>query len=213
MRALLVCAAPARGAVALVATLAQTSDLVIAVDGGGALCRRAHVAPDLLVGDFDSLSASALDALERGGARVVRFPAEKDDSDLALALGVARDRGATEVIVTAAASARLDHTLAALAALAAAADLSPVLIEPDVEVFVLNPAGRQDVAVRGAGSTVSLIPFGGPACASASGVRWPLRRAALDAASTKGLSNLVEDGEAVVTAHEGTLLVVLPHVS
>lgn len=205
------CAAPSRGAVALVATLAASADLIVAVDGGGALCRRARVAPDLVVGDLDSLSAAGAAYLEREGAEVMRFPADKDESDLVLALDAARERGAGEVIVTAATAGRLDHTVAVLAAVCGAADLRPALVEPELEVFVLDPLGREELAVRGAGATVSLLPFGGSACVSARGVRWPLERAVLDSTGTRGLSNLVAEGEAILTVHEGTVLVMLPH--
>lgn len=209
MRPLLVCAAAAPGAVDLVATLARDADLVIAVDGGGALCLAAGVVPDVLVGDLDSLSAEAAARIQAAGAEVVRFPAEKDASDLELALGEARTRGATRVVVTAAASGRLDHTLAALATLAAAADLAPRLVEPTMSAWVLSPSGRDRVALSGEGSTLSIVAWGGGALVSATGVHWPLDRALLEPTSTRGLSNVVAGSKrAVIVAHEGIALVI-----
>ena len=101
MRALLVAAAPVAGSVALVAELAPQHDLVIAVDGGGRVCLDAHVTPDLVVGDFDSLDTAVLEELRDAGARVLAFPAEKDATDLELGLAAARDAGADELTVTA----------------------------------------------------------------------------------------------------------------
>lgn len=195
----------------LVKALAADADLIVAVDGGGALCRRAGVTPHLVVGDLDSLPRATAQALEADGVEFRRFPAEKDDSDLALALAIAGERSATEVFVTAASTRRLDHTLAALAALCHTPELRPVLIEPHVEAFVLAPGAREELRVNRAGTTLSLMAFGGPARVSAEGVRWPLAEALLDPTSTRGLSNVVEAGrEAVVRVHEGVVIAIVP---
>jgi thiamine pyrophosphokinase len=107
MRALLVCAAPSAGYEGLVTTLAAEADLVVAVDGGGALCVRAHVSPDVVVGDLDSLDAAAELELQAAGAEFVILPADKSETDLDVALQTVRDRGADEVVVCAALSGRL----------------------------------------------------------------------------------------------------------
>lgn len=211
MRALLVAAAPSPGAAELVGRLAADSDIVIAVDGGGAVCREAEIVPDLLVGDLDSLPALDAEDFESRGVLVMRFPADKDDSDLALALVVARERGADEVVVTSAASGRLDHTLAGLAAIAGAADLRPRLVEPGLAAWVLAPDARHGLALVGDAALLSLLPIGGAAEVSASGVRWPLDHAVLEPTSTRGLSNRVQSGAtARVEVHEGTLLALSP---
>ena len=62
---------------------------VVAADGGAdaALALGLHV--DLAIGDFDSISAAGLAALERAGTRIERHPAAKDATDLELALDAA----------------------------------------------------------------------------------------------------------------------------
>ena len=94
MRALLVCAAPVPGTETLLPRLAAEADLVVAVDGGGSVCLEAGVVPDVVVGDFDSLPDDDLDRLGQLGVSVIEFPAEKDASDLELAVGEVRCRGA-----------------------------------------------------------------------------------------------------------------------
>lgn len=86
---------------------AQEFDCVIAVDRGYASLRRAGIMPDVAVGDFDSLGF-APDCPTR------TFPVEKDASDMELAMREAAERGADEVLLYGAFSARLDHTLANL---------------------------------------------------------------------------------------------------
>ena len=148
-RVLLVAAAPVAGTCALLPSLAADVDLVIAVDGGGRVCLEAGVLPDIVLGDFDSLSPEDLGRLSELGASVVRFPAEKDASDLELALAEARRAGAGSVVVTAAMSGRLDHTLVALGVLSGAADLKPHVVEPDLEAWVLAVRGSECTAARG----------------------------------------------------------------
>ena len=89
--------------------------LVIAADGGYRLAAEVFGVPDLLVGDFDSIDALPV------GVPIVRHPAEKDDTDLALAANEAIDRGATDLYIYAALGGRLDHTVANLQLLASLA--------------------------------------------------------------------------------------------
>ena len=102
-----VAAAPTGGSAELVAKLSADHDIVIAVDGGGAVCIEAGVTPDIVLGDFDSLDPAALEWLRRVGVTVKAFPADKDQTDLELALAVARGQGAARVTVPAVSSRRL----------------------------------------------------------------------------------------------------------
>jgi len=211
MRSLLVCAAPVSGSSEYVSRLAPNADIVIAVDGGGAVCLDAGVLPDYLVGDLDSAPSEAVDELLARGVPIQRFPTDKNESDLELAIAQARRLGATEIVVTAATSGRLDHTLAVLAALAKAADMSPVIAEPDLAGWILSASGRKSLALEGAGSLVSLVAWGGVALLSARGMRWPLDGAELGPESTLGLSNEIASAQpALITVRQGTTLVFSP---
>jgi len=213
VNALLVCAAPSPGAADLVAKLASSADMVIAVDGGGQVCRDAGVRPDVIVGDFDSLPGHLVDEFVGAGVRVVEFPADKDETDLALALQFARREGADRVTVTAASTGRLDHTLAVVGALTAAADLRPRLREPELSGWVISTARAARLTLKGVGATLSLLSPGWSATVSVRGVRWPLSRAVLAPLSPLGVSNVITDPEgAVIDVHEGTVLVLSPHV-
>ena len=213
MRALLVAAAPVPGSVALVARLAATSDLVIAVDGGGGVCLEAGVTPDIVLGDFDSLSAEELESLKSLGARIVEFSAKKDATDLEIAIAEARAAGATQLVVTCATAGRLDHTLAVVGALARSAELRPEIVEPQLSAWVLSVHGREELRLGPLGAAISLVAPIGPAIVSVGGVEWPLDRATLTALSGLGVSNAVtDDAGCIVTVHEGVLLVLAPQL-
>ena len=174
------------------------------------MCDRAGVTPHVLIGDFDSLDESVLQRLESRGADVVRFPEEKDATDLELAVREAIPRGATELTITCAATGRLDHTLAALGTLASQPQLRPRLVEPDLTVHVLAASGRDSLVLSAAGTGVSILAFGGCAVVSAVGLKWPLDREILEPTSARGLSNVVVSEDSLITVHDGTVLVFRP---
>jgi thiamine pyrophosphokinase len=207
-----VAAAASDGSPALVASLAGSHDLVVAVDGGGALCAEAGIKPDVVVGDFDSLDTATLDRLRADGSELISFPADKDQTDLELALAEARVRGATAVTVTAATGLRLDHTVASLAALVGAADLRPEVSEPMLSAWVLHPNGRRQLSVQGPNGTLSLAAWGAPCVVSASGLKWPLDGHTLSPESGLGLSNVITSDSADLVVHEGALLVMAPRM-
>lgn len=88
-------------------------DLVVAADGGLLSCRRAGITPDLLLGDFDSLTPSP-----RESVPILRLPVEKDDTDTLAAIRLGLDRGCEEFFLYGGTGGRrLDHTLANLQSL------------------------------------------------------------------------------------------------
>ncbi len=209
MNALVVCAAPVSGYETHVLGLAATVDLVIAADGGTRLCSAAGVTPDVVVGDLDSLDAETVATIRSKGIPVIEYAADKEDTDLDLALTEARRRGVGQVTVCAAFSGRLDHTLAAVGALARAADLRPRVSEPGQDGWLLDSHHRAELAIGPSGSTFSVVSLGEGAVVSVSGARWPLHYASLGALSSLGISNRVEGGESHVRVHEGAVLVMV----
>lgn len=90
---------------------ADSVDVVIAADSGLAVARKGHIAPDWIVGDFDSLGDVKLLA-EYPPARIVRYSPEKDDTDTELAFRLATELGCTHVEVAGAGGGRIDHFIA-----------------------------------------------------------------------------------------------------
>ncbi len=183
---------------------------VVAADGGLDRARALGVDVDVVVGDLDSVSASALTAAEAAGARIVRHPAAKDATDLELALDEAVALGARRVLVVASAEGRLDHLLASLLLLGseryAAVELDAVVGDALVHVV------RGERALTGtAGEVVSLIAVGGPAHGvTTAGLEYPLAGETLRPGSTRGVSNVFLRDEARVGLGSGVVLAVRP---
>ena len=91
----------------------KPDDLSIAADSGYHTAVALGERIDLLLGDFDSIG----DVPRDSGIEIQQVPAEKDYTDTQLAVEIAIDRGATDIIIIGGLSGRLDHTLSTLAIL------------------------------------------------------------------------------------------------
>jgi thiamine pyrophosphokinase len=184
--------------------------LVVAADSGVEYALALGRAVDLVVGDLDSAAPAAIDAAVAGGAEVRSFPADKNQSDLELALDAARAGGATRVIVVGGYGGRLDHFLANALLLA-----SPSFADVDIEALVGDAritVVRREASLTGApGDVCSLLAAGGPARGvRTTGLRFPLHGEDLLPGSTRGLSNELTEPVATVSLEHGALLAVQP---
>ena len=213
MRALVVAASPEPSSPVLVSRLAREADYVIAADAGAEVLRAAGVVPDAYCGDEDSSTAETRAWAEGHAADVVRFPAEKDDTDLELAIGRAQAeadrRGAClRLTVTCASGGRPDHMLVVWGVLARHAQLAPRLVEDGFACRVLaregEPAWRRPADL---GRTVSAIALAGDAIVSERGFFWTLDRAQMGPLADRGLSNKVTADDCEVVCHSGVLAV------
>ena len=206
---LVVCAAPQPHAEDFYRHLITSHEgLLIAADGGAGLCLSHGRVPDLLVGDFDSIAPEALERARNAGSKVTRSPVDKDVTDLDLALEAASELGADQVLITAAWSARLDHTLAAIGSVFAHTGLTIDLVDPDMMGLILDSRRRSTATLAGPGASFSLLTLDPRTVLSCQGARYELERVTLDPLSTRGLSNVILHTPAVVRAEQGRLLVV-----
>ncbi len=183
---------------------------VIAADGGLARALALGLAPNLLVGDLDSLAPA--DAAEAAGAgtEILRAPVDKDESDTELALLEAVGRGATRITVLGAfGGPRLDHALANtwLLAHAGLAGVDVALLDAAIRVRLLSGPGTYPLPGEN-GATVSLLPLAGDVDGiTTHGFRYPLRDEPLRTGPARGLSNVRTASDASVTLRNGRLLV------
>ena len=184
--------------------------LVIAADGGvdRALALGLHV--DVAIGDFDSVTAAGLAAVERAGGRVERHPAAKDETDLELALDTALAASPARILVVGSETGRLDHLLSSLLLIAApryaAAEVDALLGGAQVHVI------RGSRALAGVKSElVSLLAVHGPAeGVSTRGLIYPLAGETLAPGTSRGVSNAFAAAEAQISLARGVLLAIRP---
>jgi thiamine pyrophosphokinase len=191
--------------------------LVVAADGGARLAVPLGVAPDLWVGDADSISPSELDELIASGVSIERSPTDKDESDGELAIRAALGRGATRItVVGALGGPRLDHTLAnvALLWLDEVAGLDVRLLSATARVRALR-APMQDESTAIAtldgrvGDRVSILTWGAAAVGvRTTGLHYPLDDEDLSIGRPRGLSNLRTTTTATVEMRGGSVVII-----
>lgn len=209
--ALVVGAAPLAQEEDFYRALIDRAAFVVAADAAGEWCVGLGRVPDVALGDFDSALPGARERLASLGAEVLSFPREKDETDLELAIDVARRRFDTPIVLTAAYSGLLDHTLAALGALMRAGDGASVQ-EPGWTGYVVAPNKPLHIRV-GSGTTFSVLAVGEATGVEVSGAIWPLVAATLAPLSGHGVSNVTSGDELVVSVREGALIVLIRHAS
>ncbi len=182
--------------------------LVVAADSGTDHALRLGVTVDVAVGDFDSISPEARDWLVRTATPVERHPTGKDASDLELALHAASHHEPDRIVVLGVGGGRLDHLVLNLVVLADRRWTGQVCALAG-ETLVTAVRGRVELDGR-PGSIVSLVPVGGSATVTTTGLRYPLSDESLSPTSTRGLSNVLERPPAQVTLTSGTLLAIQP---
>jgi len=188
---------------------ARAADLVVAADGGGRFLAAAGVVPDALVGDFDSLDEEAVAAAGRRGARVVRHPVRKDQTDGELAVDEALREGAGELVLAGALGA-LDHVLGHLALLGRVEGQgTPArLVSPGLTVRVVD-AGATVTLDAGPGTRVSLASLDGGAIVTLTEFDYELERGRLPGDACLGLGNAVARAGATIRVHEGRVAVLV----
>jgi thiamine pyrophosphokinase len=185
----------------------RSDDYIIAADGGLRNAYAAGITPHTLVGDFDSISSSELDEAENTGVQILRYPPEKDETDLELAIRHAFEKNASEIVVMGAQGGRLDQTLGNIALLAdVPAGVNIRLDDGHEEVHLI----RNSIVITGKpGDVVSLIPWGTEAMGVVTeGLRYPLKGETLHPQKTRGISNEMLKPQASVSLSQGTLIVI-----
>ncbi len=187
--------------------------VVIAADSGVELAQALGLSIDLAVGDFDSVRPDALRQAEEAGARVERHRADKNATDLELALDAACALQPRLVVVLGGHGGRLDHLLANALVLAreAYADVDVVAQIGTARVTVVRRATELPGVI---GETVTLLSVHGPARGvRTDGLRFPLHGEDLHPGSSRGVSNELVAAAATVRLTSGVLLVVQPNPS
>ena len=187
------------------------ASLLIAADSGAEWLASRGVAPDLVIGDMDSIEPALLERLAAEGVAVERHPSGKEASDAELAVARAVADGARKVVILGGIGGeRLDHELANLLLLADPrwAGIELRLVRGATTVRGLH-AGATLELEGAAGDLVTLLPVGGDATGvSTAGLRYPLAAESLLIGRSRGLSNEVEEPPASVSLGGGTLLVI-----
>jgi thiamine pyrophosphokinase len=198
MHALIICDGQ-RPSLPLLQREVALANLVIATDGAATWLREVGVNPQVVVGDFDSLTTT------EGDWEVVHAGAhdQQENSDAEKALLLALARGATAVTMVGATGQRLDHTLANLWLLATYHEHADVLLADDYGTCRVV-SGYCTLAAE-PGDVISLLALTPQAVVRSKGLKWPLDGPL--APGSRGLSNVAETPEVTVEVTSGLVAV------
>ena len=186
----------------------EENDICIAADSGYSNAQKLGVRPQILVGDFDSLSDDKRNSVPEG-TKIITVPAEKDFTDTQLAVKTAIESGAGNIVIIGGLDGRLDHTLSNLAILES-------LYESNIRAIITNGANRiryikssSDLIARSRFKYLSVI-----ACddkvkgVSVEGCKYPLKNATLSNKFQYAISNEILKNCALVSVKKGGIYIV-----
>ena len=185
--------------------LARGSWTVFCADGGYANARSAGLAPDLLIGDWDSGQRPELDV------PCVTLPAEKDVTDLQAAMDQALSMGIRDLLLCGCTGGqRLDHTASNLLLLEWLADRGGrgMLADEDNEVRLLEP-GHHLIENLPRYHYLSLVPLDRTLTGvTLRGTKYPLEGAELTRGDTLSISNEPAGPAAEIAIGSGRALLI-----
>lgn len=177
--------------------------LVICADSGLRHARKLGIEPDWILGDFDS------SAEQPTGTNVLRYPAEKDDTDTMLAVKLACAKGIREIRIYGGLGGRFDHAMANVQTLRYLAAQGVVGTLCDGQNWMtVQPAGTTRQYSNHAGWYFSLLSLS-DVCTGVTirGTKYLLENGTLSAEIPLGISNEIIAEAAEVTLQQGNLLV------
>ncbi|MBS6711227.1 thiamine diphosphokinase [Ruminococcus sp. AM58-7XD] len=205
---------------------------LIAADRGLEFFLDYLILPDVVIGDFDSLSEDGKNFLEMqsedipyGGmlewklqkgegkvVEVVRLRPEKDDSDTQSAMNYAIQNGAKEIVILGVTGNRVDHLMANFGLLILAQKQgAEVALADRYNYMKLISSGTILKKSEQFGKYVSFFPLGGDVTGlTLEGFKYPLDKYHLTTAdSGLTVSNEISEEYAKVTYESGTLLMIM----
>jgi len=186
------------------------NDYIIGVDGGSEHAIKEGFIPNVIIGDFDSISLSAQKKLSKHKILRIEYPQKKDKTDFELAIEFALKKKYKEIIICGLLGNRVDHFLANIFFLKRIylqnQSLKVKIIEGNQEAVFTS--GELELYGK-AGDLVSLIPLDTTIKdIEFYGLEYKLKNESLFFGSTRGVSNVMIKKSAKIIIKRGTILVV-----
>lgn len=184
-------------------------DYVICADGGLEKAEKLQVVPDLILGDFDSVNRDVLEKYKKSNSEIMKFPAEKDFTDMELSIETAVKKGFKDIVLVGATGGpRLDHSLANMMLLEKYYQLGINIIIIDNKNKIQIIADNCNMLLnKKEGSFVSLIPLTENISGlTLEGFKYPLDRVVVKRGSTLCVSNEIILDKGRIILESGTAL-------
>lgn len=187
--------------------LIRPNDFILCADGGTRHAITLGLVPNVVIGDLDSVTEEERRKMKELGVEMIQHPADKNETDLELAINHALTLKPDQILVLAALGGRMDQTLANIA----------LLSDPRLSTFDIRLTDgmeelffcRDQARVEGrSGDIVSLIPWQGEVTGVfTENLGWHLHYETLYPEKTRGISNEMTADVATISITSGLLLI------
>lgn len=183
------------------------NSFVISADSGFTLADKLGINSDLVIGDFDSLEINPNELSKCG--KVKKYPPEKDDTDLILAIKAGFNEGCNNFIIYGALGGRFDHTMAGIQALAfILSNGGQGKIISDSEIIMLVSSGNYEIKKIN-DRYLSLFSYSPRVEGlNISGCEYCLQNSELNNEFPLGVSNIITADKAEISFSKGKLLII-----
>ena len=187
-----------------------TDAYVIAADSGYAHAIAMGFVPNELVGDLDSISAVDLTDAHDSNVLITEYPTDKDLTDTEIAIASALARQSTHITVVSGGGDRFDHVLGMVHSLASCAGTVDITLLIGTACVSYATYRREFHLATQPGNIVSLLPVGGDATVTTTGLQWELTNDTLQSFASRGVSNIANGESVSISVTSGCLAVIEP---
>ncbi|UBH23239.1 thiamine diphosphokinase [Macrococcus armenti] len=182
----------------------------IGVDYGALMLIEHNIRPIAVFGDFDSIDENERARIENE-IEIDYLPAEKNETDLEVALQYAKDLGYQKVFIHGATGGRLDHFLGNLQTL-----LHPEVLLSQSEFIMVNDQNTIQVLAAGTHiiekeydkKYISFIPVNDGVILTLVGFKYDVERFEVNLGITRTVSNEFQSTRAEVTVEQGMVYII-----
>lgn len=185
---------------------AKNYDYLIATDKVALKIIASNIIPQLVIGDFDSVSNQEFSLIKRKVPQIKSFSKSKDLTDLHLAVLAAIKLKPKSIDIFGATGTRLDHLLAGiyLLSLIQKKGIAARIIDNNNQVEINDKViYLQNMDIF---DYFSILPLTKTATVSISGAQYPLNLKKINLGETIGISNSLTGKSAKITIHQGKII-------
>ncbi len=188
----------------------ESDDTIICADGGANYAYKLDFKPSLIIGDLDSITEETLRWAENLKAKIERFPCDKDETDLELALIAALKLKPDEIVIFGALGRRIDHELGNLMLLGQEKFSGTRLKLVDPPNYITLLSWSDSLEIRDSQGTIfSLLPVSEQVQGvSLCGFKWIVNDMTLTRGSTRTISNEIIENVARISQSAGISLAI-----
>lgn len=193
----------------------QKFDIIIAADSGLKSVEELNLPVDYILGDFDSVPSDTLEkyrdyAKEKKHIIMKEYNSKKDETDTEIAIQLATELKADDIVILGATGTRIDHMLANIHLLyiPLKQNINACIIDEHNKIYLINQ-NTTLIKDKLFGSYLSLLPLTETVDhVTLEGFKYPLSKRTLHVGESIGISNEVVSSSANILLESGVLVVI-----